>query len=71
MRIRDRISPAKAARMLGVHYNTVLSWCRAAIDGEPSPLADVQQHVTGYYWIAVSEIRALRRYYPKRTNDSQ
>ena len=56
-----RISPSKAARMLDVHINTIYSWCQKAINGEPSKLTDVVQHVTGYFWISLDEVRELRK----------
>lgn len=65
MRVPGRISPRKAAAMLGVHYETVIRWCQAAVAGESSRLHDVEQHITGYYWISAEEIRALRRSFPK------
>jgi hypothetical protein len=65
------ISPRKAASILGVHYNTVLAWCQKAVAGEPSRLTDVQQHMTGYFWISLDEIRALRRMYSQKKNGKQ
>lgn len=56
-----RISPSKAARMLGVHVDTIRSWCAKAIAGEPSKLRDVEQHITGYYWLSLDEVRELRK----------
>lgn len=60
MRIRGRISPAKAASILGVHINTVYAWCQKAVNGEPSKLYDVKQHVSGYYWISLEEVQELK-----------
>ena len=67
MRVPGRISPSKAAQMLGVHVVTVRSWCAKAVNGEPSRLSDVLQYVTGYYWISLEEVRALKRRYPTET----
>lgn len=61
MRQKGRISPRKAAMLLGVHYNTVIAWCQRAVRGEASPLRDVSQHVNGYYWISLVEVKELRR----------
>lgn len=61
MRVPGRISPNKAARMLKVHINTVHSWCQKAVSNQPSKLKDVEQHITGYYWISLNEVRALRK----------
>lgn len=61
MRQKGRISPRKAATLLGVHYNTVITWCQRAVRGEASPLHDVSQHVNGYYWISLAEVTALRQ----------
>lgn len=61
MRRPGRIGPRKAASILGVHYNTVLTWCQKSVAGEPSMLFDVEQHITGYYWISLDEIRTLKK----------
>lgn len=60
MRVPGFISPRKAAVILGVHYNTVIAWCRRAVAGESSRLHNVKQHVTGYYWIERQEVMDLR-----------
>lgn len=61
MRMPGRISPSKAAKMLNVHVQTIQAWCQKAIAGEPSKLTDVVQHITGYYWIDLSEVRSLQQ----------
>lgn len=60
-RFKGHISPAKAARMLGVHRNTVYTWARKAVKGEESKLSDVKRHtVTGYLSIPLEEVHRLR-----------
>lgn len=71
MRVPGRISPAKAAEMLGLHHNTVLAWCKAAIEGRPSKLSDVEQYINGYYWISLKEVKLLRTRFPKRSKTGQ
>lgn len=61
MRTKDRVSPAKAARLLGLHYNTVYSYCRRAVEGRPSKLVNVSQNpVSRYYEIDLNEVNQLR-----------
>jgi DNA-binding transcriptional regulator YdaS (Cro superfamily) len=56
-----KISASKAARMLGIHRNTVYAWCKDAVDGNPSKLQGVERNpMTGRYMIEVSEIRRLK-----------
>ncbi len=59
---RGFVSPARAARMLGVHQKTTYAWARRAAEGEPSRLRGVERHpITGYLHIPVSEIRRLKK----------
>jgi DNA-binding transcriptional MerR regulator len=67
MRVPGRISPAKAAQLLGVHVRTIRSWCQKAVAGEPSHLKDVRQHITGYYWLSLAEVKQLMRHNPTRS----
>ena len=61
MRKSGMVSPAKVARLLDVHINTVYLWCRKAVAGEPTKLKNVERHaVTGYYWIDLKEVEALK-----------
>ena len=58
---RGTISPARAAKILGVHRNTVYEWARRAVDGDPSYLENVSAHpVTGYLSISLEEVLALK-----------
>jgi transposase len=57
---RGRVSPRKAARLLGRHFNTVYAWCRAAERGEDSPLYDVARGDNGYLSIAREDVERLR-----------
>ena len=60
MRRQGRVSPTKVARMLGVHINTVHTWCQKAVAGEPSKLKNVERNnATGYYWVDLEEVKEL------------
>ena len=62
MRTSGYISPAKAARLLGVHYCTVYRYCCDAVAGRPSKLQHVKQNrLTRYYSISLAEVLELRR----------
>ena len=61
MRRPGKISPTRVASMLDVHLNTVHSWCRKAVAGEPTKLKNVEQNnMTGYYWVDLEEVKALQ-----------
>ena len=61
MRKPGFISPRRAAKIIGVHSNTVYAWCQRAVRGEPAKLRRVEQNeVTGYYWIPLDEARQLK-----------
>ena len=61
MRKPGFVSPAKAARLLGVHQHTAYAWARRSAEGAPSRLRDVQRHpITGYLHIPMSEIKRLK-----------
>lgn len=50
--IPGEITPRRAARMLGVHQETIYRWCKDAIAGRESRLTGfVRQSVTGRYFI--------------------
>ncbi len=60
-RRRGTVSPARAAKILGVHRNTVYEWARRAAAGEPSYFEDVTAHpITGYLSISLDEVLALK-----------
>lgn len=62
MKRRGKVSPTRVAGILGVHVNTVHSWCQKAVAGEPSKLTKVEQHpATGYYWLDLDEVLDLRK----------
>ena len=57
---RGFMSPARAARILGVHRNTVYGWAIAAVEGEDSRLSEVERHpVTGRLEIATEDIKGI------------
>ena len=58
---RDYMSPARAAKVLGIHRNTAYGWARDAIDGERSKFKAVEQHpVTGYIAIPAAEVERIK-----------
>ena len=62
MREPGKVSPRKAARLLGVHYNTVIAHCQRSVRGEPSKLKTVSQNpLSGYYLIELEEVITLRQ----------
>ncbi len=55
------VSPAKGARMLGIHQNTAYAWARDSAEGRSSRLREVQRHpLTGYLHIPLSEINRIK-----------
>lgn len=57
----DRLSPPRVARELGVHRNTVRAWARAALEGRPSKLIDVERNkLTGYITIGRRDVLRLK-----------
>ena len=51
-RKKGEISPRKAAKLVGVHIDTMYEWCRAAHRGKPSMLdGAVRRDSTKHYWI--------------------
>jgi len=61
MRRPGFVSPARAARMLGVHQDTAYKWARRAAEGGPSRLRNVERHpITGYLHIPIGEIQRLQ-----------
>jgi hypothetical protein len=62
MRKMGKVSPSKAAKLLGVHVHTVQDYCRKAVSGEPSKLKNVERNpVTGYYWVDIEEVNTLKK----------
>lgn len=57
---KGKVTPRRAARILGVHYKTVINWCRSAVAGEGSRLSSVEVSVTGRYYLDADEVRELR-----------
>ena len=58
---RGFVSPARAARMLGIHRNTAYKWAKDAAEGEASKFAEVKRHpVTGYLAISIASIDKLK-----------
>ena len=55
------MSPTRAAKVLGVHINTVHTWCRKSVAGTPSKLEKVTRNpVNGYYLLDSDEVKALK-----------
>jgi transposase len=59
VRVRGRVSPAKAARILGVHVSTVRRWCRASEAGISDKLPNTMRHDNGYFFIDFKDLRNL------------
>lgn len=53
------MSPRRAAKVLGRHYNTVYNHCRAAEAGEPSLFSQVTRTATGRFELDAEEVRAI------------
>lgn len=56
---RRKVGPRAAARVLGVHPNTMYAWCRAAAAGEETPLGGVgveRNPLTGRYALDAGEL---------------
>ena len=62
MRKPGKISPNKAARMLGVHPNTVRNWASKVLEGQVSCLRNVEKNkLTRYVFISLSDVNALKK----------
>lgn len=60
-RRRDFVSPARAAKMLGVHRNTVYSWAKDSVDGVSSRFRHVDRNpLTGYLEIPIEEVERAK-----------
>jgi hypothetical protein len=60
MRIPGRVSVSKAARIVGVHYNTMYSYCHKALNGKPSVIKDVQQDAHNkYITVSLVEVKTI------------
>lgn len=61
MRVKGRVSPAKAAKLMSAHRNTVYAHCRKALEGEPdAKLHDVRREANGYVTISLDEVAAIK-----------
>lgn len=61
MRNVGTISPAKAAKLLGLHYNTVRADCQRSIAGDPrARLRGVTRALNGYFRIPLAEVHRLK-----------
>lgn len=59
-KLPGEITPRRAARLLGIHEETVYRWCRGAFNGGRSPLDGwVRRSVTGWYYIDSVAIRDM------------
>ena len=64
MKRRGRVSPTRAARLLGVHTNTVYDWCRRAERGDELgfPTSSVERDDSnGYLYISLQTVLDVRR----------
>lgn len=58
---RGKVSPRRAAKMLGRHLNSVYGWCRAAERGQPSKFRNIERDPrNGYFLIDLDEIERLQ-----------
>jgi hypothetical protein len=61
MRKHGFVSPAKAARMVGVSDETMRNWVRRCVCGRPSMLKNVEvNRVTGWMFIGVGDIERIK-----------
>lgn len=60
MRERGEIGINQAARMLGVHPNTMRRWAINRVAGKATPVHSVRRDRVGWYWIQRAEVIALR-----------
>lgn len=59
--MRTTVSPAKAAKLLGLHYNTVIKECQRSVAGDPrARLQGVTKHLNGYFKIPTDEVQRLK-----------
>lgn len=66
MRVRGKVSPNKAAKMLGKHRNTVLAHCQKAMRGEPAMFKNVHQNPKNrYYEVDLAELQELKKGGPR------
>lgn len=60
-RRRGFVSPARAAKILGLHRNTTYAWARDAAAGDDSRFSDVERHpITGYLEIPIEEVERIK-----------
>jgi hypothetical protein len=53
----DEITPRRAAKILGVHQETIYRWCQDALAGKKSRLTGhVRRSITGRYFISTSAV---------------
>lgn len=50
----------RAARLLGVHYRTIIVWCQQRMEGGESRITKVTRTVSGRYYLDAEEIHRLR-----------
>jgi len=60
-RREGEITPARAAKLLGVHRDTIYRWVIAALDNRRGRLDrdDVRKDVTGYIWVMKSKVDTI------------
>ena len=58
-KLPGEVTPRRAARLLGVHSETIYRWCHDAIDGRQSKLTGVRKSITGRFFIRRETIEAM------------
>ena len=62
MRSSGWISPARAAKLLGVNIKTMRAWCHCAINGHPRVIRQAKRNPhTGYMLVSLVEILTLKQ----------
>lgn len=56
---KGELRPSQAARLLGVHYRTVMRWAHDRLAGEASPILHVRRDVVGGYYLQRAEVEEL------------
>lgn len=58
--LAGEIRPSLAAKMLKVHYRTVMRWAHRRVAGQESPIKHVRLGIEGGYYLNRAEIQQLR-----------
>jgi hypothetical protein len=58
---RGMVSPFRAAKLIGVHHNTVYAWCKKVEEGEKTRITIVHRDPSnGYLYLSLDEVLTLR-----------